>query len=1527
MISKLHFHMHHLELIVRAVKGYNVWELIPAHALGDDLPNHLCQDFAHWLEVQTESIELRPLSTPWKSEPHNWWMRLSSDGAYRLIRKSKELIDHHSLPARSIATILAPLESANHLEITFDRQIESTEVHLPRLRLDFFRRKASALLESKQFPHLAVDPDQSLRTLTGLVNKLVLRRTDGDSRCVIIPHGEVSFDRTDEHVLVHIQRPATSNMYHLFIVDAHLGRLVDNGNRCSKFFRCYLHALTAHCMKDGLTDRTGTEEALSILSSSAVRSAHNISEAEIEILQLIASLTPCRSFYPAHLRVMQTVKWKDLSPLSQHPSYAGLAFRIHDECQHMDLLFHRDSVPSRWKRSIDQHLLSRSRIRDSTFHVYGFGAEEHSVHHDQQYDARDTARDIRKEHDVRCIAILVNQWSTNLTCSRRLIGEIDSWGGWLNGHTNVALPIGFDTKWLEPYKDLMARDWCNIRTAMSRCVEAKHKAELLFFLCTLAYSRSAQLEIVETFLAFATVPQLKEITFPTSDFYNLSDGSTADRSRLKALTNLHCLALEACPEATLPQLESESWAEWEDRQSETHESVAEEHVQAFVDEIMRQWPGINIRAPETGNFNVYISVSGVIESIRVLFQSWYRNYQLRRAISRTQAVLDTLHRSVPEQGYYPTASTPPQCMPLSRHLTVRGMFTRQAPTMVPAPSISCHVWIKTRVPEHIEEVQLTDLLRRVTSTKSSTYEQVYADGLAKSIGSLRNLRDYGLAVPLSMIKPMLDDHINACKTHFDATHEILLGCFRVEESFARRLASTAGMGPRLSKTAFFEHLAGSHGTVLPNDWKNALIVYGLALAELQRAERLLYHCTTGSVPELVNELVTLNERNWDPCEHPGWLAFEIENNISIRPVQAQVASELLSPSTGTNTVSQLNMGEGKSSVIVPIVAEALADGTKLVRIVVLRPLSQQMLLQLVTKLSGILGRRIYQMPITRSIAMDVQKARDIQAICKECMLTGGVLLVQPEHLLSFELMCSEQLASGDSELRTILEETQHWLDSNTRDILDESDEILSVRFELVYTMGTQQPIDLSPERWIVIQKLLDLVARCAEALHECFPQSLELLNGCSGSFPHLRILHHAIGLELQAAVAERICLAGLPGLPIWNLSSSVRNLIFEFLTNASVAPANFDALQNNVDREYTWKILLLLRGLLTGGVLVFAFQQKRWRVNYGLDLSRTMLAVPYHAKDCPAARAEFSHQDAAIILTCLAYYYGGLTDEQMMMAFEKLLATDYAQEEYASWVKGVEDLPPPFRLLSNVNLSDLGQCLHVTFPRLKYSKGVIDFYLIQFVFPKEMREFPQKLSASGWDIARKKPHPTTGFSGTNDSRHILPLSIDQCDLPSQLPTNALVLKWILRPENNFQRVVRNALTERFDAPTLLNFIVAARPPIRVVLDVGAQVLEWQNEEVARQWLSRTLASHAQAVVFFNDHGELSVLDRDEMVESFMTSPFAGQMDQCLIYLDEAHTRGTDLRLPIDYRAAVTLGPDLTKDRLMQGKSRIEPYMS
>jgi hypothetical protein len=364
---------------------------------------------------------------------------------------------------------------------------------------------------------------------------------------------------------------------------------------------------------------------------------------------------------------------------------------------------------------------------------------------------------------------------------------------------------------------------------------------------------------------------------------------------------------------------------------------------------------------------------------------------------------------------------------------------------------------------------------------------------------------------------------------------------------------------------------------------------------------------------------------------------------------------------------QLNMGQGKSSVIVPIIAAVLANATQLVRVIILKPLTKQMFQLLVAKLGSLLQRRIVYIPISRSLRLNVVQASQIQRLYEECMKDGAILLLQPEHILSFELMGFEQLASGSEELGTVMSQTQDWLYKNSRDILDESDEILSVRFELIYTIGIQRAIDFSPERWHIIQKVLELLPSVAIDVQQRFPAGLELIPVSAGAVPRIRILKPRASEDLLWSVAKRICEFGLPNVPVWNLPGDTKSVLFNFLTDPTFKRDNRHSLRADFSTS-TESGLLLLRGLFAGGLLRFALEEKRWRVNFGLDLSRIMLAVPYHAKDTPSPRAEFSHPDTAIILTCLSYYYSSLSDQELRDSFEALLNIDNAQEEYASWV-------------------------------------------------------------------------------------------------------------------------------------------------------------------------------------------------------------------------------------------------------------------
>src|SRR6266481_4628513 len=118
---------------------------------------------------------------------------------------------------------------------------------------------------------------------------------------------------------------------------------------------------------------------------------------------------------------------------------------------------------------------------------------------------------------------------------------------------------------------------------------------------------------------------------------------------------------------------------------------------------------------------------------------------------------------------------------------------------------------------------------------------------------------------------------------------------------------------------------------------------------------------------------------------------------------------MIAPSSSKNTLLQLNMGEGKSSVIVPMVAVELANGQKLTRVVVLKSLSTQMFQLLVQRLGGLSNRRIFYMPFSRAIKLGDGQVKLIRDLYKKCQDVGGILVVQPEHILSFKLMGIDRL--------------------------------------------------------------------------------------------------------------------------------------------------------------------------------------------------------------------------------------------------------------------------------------------------------------------------------------------------------------------------------------------------------------------------------------------------------------------------------------------------------------------------------------
>ena len=831
-------------------------------------------------------------------------------------------------------------------------------------------------------------------------------------------------------------------------------------------------------------------------------------------------------------------------------------------------------------------------------------------------------------------------------------------------------------------------------------------------------------------------------------------------------------------------------------------------------------------------------------------------------------------------------------------------------------------------PEGASLQELETLIDRFSGSVSSVRHQ-YGQDLKESLEALRLEQTTAQSVSTEPINTFtLGQDLRNAEVSREQQLQLIKDAFKTNDSRSQWLCS-GGLWPEITPVSLLQMLRSSSGLTFGNCMKEAIVDYGLLTAACQRLRRMEDLHLRHKTARLLEEQANTGHENWSPLEKPVWLLLEIEADIYIRRVQVDVANATISPVTGDNSVLQMNMGQGKTSTIIPMAAALLADSKNLVRVVVPRSLLLQTAQLLQARLGGLVGRTITHIPFSRRTPTDHGTIKLYHDLHRETLRSSGIILALPEHALSFKLSGQQRLSDTCITEATPMLNIQSWLERICRDILDESDYTLAVRTQLIYPSGSQSTVDGHPYRWKIAQILLDLVRGHLHNLQNDFPQSIEVVKRSPGGFPFVHFLRKDAEDALIARLVEDVASGRSSILPTRQCSSHERHAVRHFITETKVK----NSVQERVQRLFPEhpalrKVVHLLRGLFVHRILLMALK-KRWNVQYGLHPDRDPVAVPFHAKGVPSSQAEWGHPEVAILFTCLSFLYGGLNLSQLRQSLEHVLKSDDPASEYDHWAQSSETLPGSLRDWDAINVDDEVQLAEVH-RHFQLNNAVICYYLNHFVFPKHAKQFRVKLQASGWDIplcaasedvTAAKPL-TTGFSGTNDIKTMLPLNIKQHDLPRLAHTNADVLSYLLQPRNRNYVVAADSAGRHTPEIGLLRIIT--NMGIRVLIDAGAQILEMNNSTLALTWLGMFAADAPPAAVYFDSDNKPTIIHRrGRKPMPLSASPYADNLDNCLIYLDESHTRGTDLKMPTNACGALTLGLGQTKDHTVQGSCCVQ----
>ncbi|KAK1946350.1 hypothetical protein P3T76_001903 [Phytophthora citrophthora] len=725
-------------------------------------------------------------------------------------------------------------------------------------------------------------------------------------------------------------------------------------------------------------------------------------------------------------------------------------------------------------------------------------------------------------------------------------------------------------------------------------------------------------------------------------------------------------------------------------------------------------------------------------------------------------------------------------------------------------------------------------------------------------------------------------------------------------------------------------------------FKRGVLLYMEVCVLEDKMERLVWkakRCHELSDDPIVDEL--RNIRQWQSENYPYWLAFEVEGRLQIRHEQFIIARHLIDR---PGTVCQLSMGCGKTRVILPMLFLHFTQTGcyQVVRAHFLSPLlgeARQFMHRYLLASSACLG--IYEQPFHRQVGLNARRLEFIRDSLQDLKLFGGIQMVAPEHRMSLEL---KRLELGDDEpIVKILDEI---LDSDQFvDVLDECDALLHHKYHLVYAVGTPIPLCSGVKRWKAAEALLRVMAdkalesrvsKVLQAPHvSCnSPDYLSRLGAFEGT--RLSIVTEKTKLlreELKKAVVLDL-IDNAPFEFMWLNTfggTDAREALVKAITDSSVSLE--EALEDQLSKlgPYVTQ-LLALRGFVAFGVLEHCLE-KRYRVNFGLPVPNTRqkkIAIPFRAADVPSERSEFSHPDVCIMLTLLGYYHGGLRNEEIRSAFMMLLRLDISEQHqvYDRWYTSVKvGLSVEGRValcdVRHISITDTRQ--FETLCRVyRFCMEAINFYLNTCVFPKDTQQYPQRLSRTAWNLAAGKN--TIGFSGTNDNHRLLPLSVQQVEPnePSLLGTNGKMIDTIVKVAHSYEVISAVRLSsQRLSIPweSVLHFTVDKKA--QVLIDTGA-LLAGVTNDVAAEFLLDQPDFDFAGVTYYDSSAENNcwmIAEKDRRIKVPLKKASMLEKETFVIF-DEARSRGSDMKLLPDAAAVLTLGPKLTKDKLMQGAGRM-----
>jgi hypothetical protein len=575
----------------------------------------------------------------------------------------------------------------------------------------------------------------------------------------------------------------------------------------------------------------------------------------------------------------------------------------------------------------ETHLILRSRLRRESYQRQNSDSDGLQPAEDEPYAARDRWRVSQGRTNVVECTNFIRIWPSALPTTRNLAGILQNWptiGGYNGCFGKVLLTDLLDVQW--------ATDWGSL-VNLCRESSSKDAYRLMFLFAIMSFRHDVDMDVLRTLVAFTVLQDLKVLSPPKWPAYSQFRQNQVPRIDYLLQLMKSCLVpyrgdVRSTFEFNLDpkqrkRLESAELA---------HEKQQEADSKALAEFLLKQWPcpeptieGLPTSIP------LLVDVGKALQVIRPEWLRLFQNLEHSDYVTQVQRVLDCHHANPrrPEEplvlgfgeqeiferrdrgGTFPTLQKL-----LSKAIEVKSGCLTLSHTFESNGTMSTsNLHLDNGRPQKLgpalsPEIRELETIIGIAAKSKSAVRRQYGEDLFQSLKALQRFR--------SASQEQQHNSVNAARLAAEISQAQLdiqnqLDWIRkaLEREESAHWLQQGGLWPSITPVTLLENLRSTSSCEFGYGIKNGLLSYAQSITVLQRLLRVEDALQKGNMQRLMEEQENLGHSNWKPLDCPDWLLLEIDSNILIRPGQIDVTLATISPETGSNSVLQMNIGQGR----------------------------------------------------------------------------------------------------------------------------------------------------------------------------------------------------------------------------------------------------------------------------------------------------------------------------------------------------------------------------------------------------------------------------------------------------------------------------------------------------------------------------------------------------------------------------------------------------------------------------------------